>query len=433
MSISRETITWAPIIPLIGGLPLAIGKLFNKHPEYVLSWSPFQHNDNHYVNYIRKHGWTGKYYVLDHVAESVIPDVTSDFDETTIPHVDVIGGTPPCAGLSSLSVTSNAESAVNDWMLKAAEFVLGTCKPKIYWFENAPRLGTEKGKPVADKLFAIGKRHGYSFMIYTTESRLHGNCQIRPRTFGFFFDNNYFDNSINVLPNIPHTKGIFEEYMTEVAKQLEHREKTIMDEPINRDNPADNPYYTYCYEAVKAESHRDFIEKICTYEKSVNLLEETLKRGNYDYEALADWFDAHNFERTAKRMRFIKSKVDDGKGYWTHGITVGRGQIPAFIGVMPMSLVHPYEQRFVTFREGLTLMGFPEDYELNTDKPWSCANHICQNVPVGTAAAMVEGIINWLENPKRDSFDAVYAIQRNKQRDIQVRVEVPSMTDSLFD
>ena len=46
---------------------------------------------------------------------------------------------------------------------------------------------------------------------------------------------------------------------------------------------------------------------------------------------------------------------------------------------------------------------------------------------------MVEGIINWLENPKRDSFDAVYAIQRNKQRDIQVRVEVPSMTDSLFD
>lgn len=433
MSKENEHISWSAIIPLIGGLPLAMEQVFGTKPEFILSWSPFQHNDRHYVKYMRTHGWNGKYYVLDHVGESVIPDITAEFNEEEIPYVDVIGGTPPCAGLSSLSVSSNADSAINDWMLNAAEFVLGKCKPKIYWFENAPRLGTEKGKPVADKLLNIAKKYGYSFLIYSTESRLHGNCQIRPRTFGFFFKNDYFNDSINILDDIPHVSGNFEDYMTSLAERIKDKEKTLMDVPINKGNPAEDAYYKYCYEYVGAESHRDFIEKLCTYEKSTNLIEKSIEFGNHDFEEMAKWFDAHGDERIARRMRYIKTKVDDGKGYWSHGITIARGQTPAFIGVMPVSLVHPFECRYITFREGLALMGFPEDFELDSNEPWRCANHICQNVPVGTAADMVKEIVKWIHNPHKNSFDAVYAVQRNKQHDIQIRESTSSkIDDSLF-
>ena len=432
MNTNKSDITWAAIIPLIGGVPLAMEQVFKSKPKYVLSWSPFQYNDSHYINYIRKQGWTGNYYVLDHNETSIIPNVTSEFNDADIPYVDVIGGTPPCAGLSSFSTTSSADSKVNDWMINATKFVLETCKPKIYWFENAPRLGTEKGKPVADKLFNIAKDNGYSFLIYTTESRLHENCQIRPRTFGFFFKNDYFNGTVNILSDIPHKSRTFEDFMTNIAKKIKNKEKTLMDEPINKSNLQDDPYYSYCYNHVNAKSHRDFVEKICTYEKSVNLLEQTLKYGEYKYEEIANWFDSHNFEKAAKRIRYIKSKVDDNKGYWTHGITIARGQTPAFIGVMPHSLVHPYQERFITYREGLNLMGFPEDFELNTDKPWTCSNHICQNVPVRTAVDMVKEIVKWINDPNTNSLNATYAIQRNKQRDVQIKELCTESIDNLF-
>lgn len=431
---SNNTLSWAPIIPLIGGMPIAMEQIIGTKPEYILSYSPFQFNDRHYVNYIRKQGWKGKYYVLDNINESVIPDVTSEFIKNDIPYVDIICGTPPCAGLSSFSTTSSADSVVNDWMINAAKFVLETCKPKIYWFENAPRLGTEKGKPIADKLWNIAKKNNYSFLIYTTESRLHGNCQIRPRTFGFFFNNTYFNGTVRLISKIPHKSGKFEEFITEITERIKNKNKTLMDEAINKSNPLDDAYYNYCYNYVKAESHRDFIKKICNYEKSTNLIEKTIEFGNHDFENLAKWFNEHGFNKTAKRMLFIKSKVDNGKGYWTHGITAARGQIPAFIGVMPVSLLHPFEQRFITYREGLSLMGFPIDFELDTQEPWKVANHICQNVPVGTASDMVKEICKWIADPKINNCDYKYVIQRNKQNDIQIRESLESsrLNESFF-
>lgn len=413
-------LTWSAIIPLIGGMPLSMHKVFGTMPEYVLSWSAFQWNDQHFVNYIRNNGWSGKYYVLDGEEKSVIPDITTDL--TDIPHVDVVCGTPPCAGLSSLSRASNADSPINDWMVKATEFVLEHIQPKIYWFENAPRLGSKSGTKVADKIRNIGKKNGYTFLIYTTQSRYHGNPQIRPRTFGFLFNTKYFGPHIRKLRDIPFSVGTLENWMTKIDDWVDKNTDgtSQMDMPINLQNPADSPYYQFCYEHVKAANHRDFIEKICGFEKSVNLLEQTCEFENYNYPVLIDWFQKHNAPVAEKKMKLMKENADAGKGNWTHGITVGRGTIPAFIGVMPYSLVHPFKQSYVTFREGLHLMGFPEDFTL-VGNPWKSTNCICQNVPVGTAADMVKEIQNWIEHPKENVVNTTYAVQRHLQGDIQDR------------
>lgn len=411
-------IKWAAIVPLIGGMPLAMEKCFRNKPEYILSWSGFQWNDSHYVNYIRSQGWSGKYYVLDGVEESTIPVVTTNLD--TISEVDIVCGTPPCAGLSALSAKPNA--ATNDWMKEAARYILNTVKPKIYWFENAPRLATNGGLSVANELYSIATEADYTLLLYTTESRLHKNCQIRPRTFGFFFKKEYFGDSILLLEDLEHQRVDFEVFMQEVKDLMESRPKTLMDEPINKGNPADDHYYQYCYEHVNAENHRDFIEKACEFDRSVNLIMQTLEYGEWNFAKIAEWFSSHGYDKTAKHIEHIKNKSDQGKGFWAHGITIARGQTPALVGVLPYCLVHPFEQRYITYREGLHMMGFPIDFELATNEPWKFANHICQNVPVGTAYDMCDQIRKWLSKENtRTAAGVTYAVQRNKQRDVQVR------------
>ena len=44
---------YASIVPLIGGETIAMQKIFNKKPEYILSYDPFKDNDNHLVEYYK--------------------------------------------------------------------------------------------------------------------------------------------------------------------------------------------------------------------------------------------------------------------------------------------------------------------------------------------------------------------------------------------
>lgn len=410
---NKEQITWAAIIPLIGGLPLAAENIFKKPPEYAMAWSGFQYNDRHYINYMRtKRNWSGKYYVLDHVSESVIPNVTYEFDK--LPYVDIVCGCPPCAGLSSLSVTSSADSAVNDHMLNAAKLVLSEVQPIIYMFENAPKLATMKGKPVADKLYVIAKEHGYSMLLYTTESRLHNNCQIRPRTFVFFCKKSMFGDCVPTFEHINSEFRTFEDFINKTVSS----ENDPMNECINKSKPSENPYYAYCYERVGAESHEDFVNKLCTENKSKNLIVKTLELGEYNFDNISAWFSEHGFDKIAERVLYMKSKTEIGKGFWTHGITVAKQQIPAFIGVMPTSLVHPYKDRYITYREGLTLMGMPDDFCLDSDKLSTVSNHICQNVPVKTAEHMFNQILLWMTTkPKYTKSD--YTLIKHQQNDTE--------------
>lgn len=403
--------TWSVIVPLIGGLPLAMKNVFEKDPEYIMSYSPFQNNDKHFVSYLRQQGWNGKYHVLDSIEDSCIADICTDEPET---NVDVVGAVCPCAGLSSLSVTSNADSAVNQWLYTSAEYVLKNRKPKIFWGENAPRLATASGKKVADELYEIGKKYGYHFLIYSTESRLHGNPQIRPRTFYFFFNKEHFA-SMPVLFDIPKETLSYEVIL---AKPL--IENDPMNILMNPNVPSKDPYYSFLYEHLKAESHRDLIEKLCPStdgdNKSANLLVYSIdyvdkNHGGLDY--LIDWFKDNGFERASKRMSDVKAKREDNKGAWLHGTTVARDIIPSFVAHMPSSLIHPYEDRYLYIREGLRLMKMPDDFMLANENPLRDLNHICQNVIVTTAELMCKEIVLMLTG-NSPVTDGSYAIQTNK-------------------
>ena len=189
---------FSSIVPLIGGETIAMQQVFGKKPEYLLSYSPFENNDRHLVEY---YGKTVPYILLDKVDMSNYPA-----------KVDVVNTVCPCAGLSSLSPGAKSDSSTNDWMLKTAKYVLEQVKPKVFWGENAPRLASKMGEPTVNKLRKIGADNGYAFMIYKTKSILHGLSQVRDRTFYFFFQG----DEIPIFPYFRRQHKRIEETIREV-------------------------------------------------------------------------------------------------------------------------------------------------------------------------------------------------------------------------
>ena len=163
---------YASIVPLIGGETIAMQNIFNKKPEYIVSYDGFQANDTHLVEYYQN---KVPYHLI---GDGRLPD---------LPSVDVVNTVCPCAGLSSLSPSASSDASANDWMRTSANYVLESLKPQVFWGENAPRLASKMGEPIVRDLRKIGKKFGYTFSIYKTKSLLHGLSQTRDRTFYFFW------------------------------------------------------------------------------------------------------------------------------------------------------------------------------------------------------------------------------------------------------
>lgn len=408
--------TYASIVPLIGGENFGIMQAMNGQlPEYVLSYTAFAKNDSHFISHLReKMNWQGEYVFLD---------VEGNEGYRPTRQVDVINTVCPCAGLSSLSTTSSADSTVNEWMYKTAEYVLKELKPKVFWGENAPRLFTTAGKKVADKLYSIARENGYTLNLYYTESRLHGLAQKRPRTFYFF------------------TKGdetpIFKYYRRAMQPvdeilQMDIDENDSMNKLINAEDPRTNPWVAYCMYKAGASTLKEYHDKI---EKTTNCIVSADNISSTLLE-VADWMDTNGFpEKFGERARAMQGKVDDGKGYWAHGVTMPKGEIPSLIGAMPHSLINPYRDRFLTLRDCLRIMKMPENFEMVGENPQSPgnANAICQNVPVTTAADMAANVIDYLEG-RCDMVSASYVRQNNatmKHEIIDEKAESQSL-DEFF-
>ena len=93
------------------------------------------------------------------------------------------------------------------------------------------------------------------------------------------------------------------------------------------------------------------------------------------------------------------------------GTIIPKDYIGAFVGHYPTMLTHPEEDRYINYREAMTIMGLPADFELLNPK--KSANHICQNVPVYTAADMATEVKKYLNN-ELPMLDTDYVLQYNK-------------------
>lgn len=394
---TQKKYTYASIVPLIGGESLGVMEaLDGQLPEYVLSYSPFASNDEHYIQYIRNtKGWTGDYIHLDKQPDYVPASV------------DVVNSVCPCAGLSSLSTASGADSAVNEWLYTTAEYVLGTVAPKVFWGENAPRLYSNMGKKVADRLFAIGEKHGYSLNLYYTESRLHGLSQKRGRTFYFFTKST--SAPIFSWFNVPGEpiENIF---------NMAYAPGDPMNISCNEEDPNTNGWAAY---AMHKTGTKDIKELYDSLDDTQNLIVWADGGLGDDLLTVAKWMDENGYHKTADRARGMAAKRAKGMGYWAHGITMVKGIIPSLIGALPFWMINPFTQSFPTIRDCLRVMKMPEDFNLASLHPLKTKiNHICQNVPVSTARDMMLNVVKYLDGDVVWS-ESNYTKQSNKNQSVE--------------
>ena len=127
---------YASIVPLIGGETIAMQNVFGTRPEYILSYEGFENNDKHLV---------------EHYQRQVPYHIIRDDRIPAVPRVDVVNTVCPCAGLSSLSVTSNSDAAARAAAASAAAIVFTTASRVVVAFMvAAPAVAPAAAAPMSE-------------------------------------------------------------------------------------------------------------------------------------------------------------------------------------------------------------------------------------------------------------------------------------------
>lgn len=391
----------ASIVPLIGGETIGSEQAFGSPPEYFMSYTPFMSNDQHILNH-----YDNKipYYLLD---KGEFPDHS----------VDVVGSVCPCAGLSMLSHGYGDDNPNNRWLTETAEYVLGTLKPKVFWGENAPGFAGKIGKTVRDQMYKIGRDNNYSMTVYRTKSLLHGVPQVRERSFYFFWKD----------MKTPELKYYNTPYMSIEDTILSVKDSNSMTEVINKKKPTEDPYYRFILEEIHGGiTHAEFSQIIEPANARGNDTFGYIEKMGYTYDKVGEWMASNGFEKELEKCKYKFDKLKSGKSIMRRGTIVPKDRIGAFVGHYPTMLTHPVEDRYINYREAMTIMGLPEDFMLIDPK--KNFNHICQNVPVQTARDMATEIREVLAG-NRNILNSDLTFQFNASRKTEVEENISDLTN----
>ena len=373
-------------------------RAYGTPPDALLTYSPFLANESHLLNWYEHRGIDVPYHVLDK-------------DSWQPLRFDVVESTCPCAGLSFLSAKYGEDNEANKWMPIAAEYVLSEVKPRVYWGENAPHLAGKVGKPVIDRLMRIANKYGYVMSLYRTKSLLHGVPQVRERAFYFFWKG----DRVPLLSYFSRPHQRIEDLISGVKSNFQM-------EPVNKATPSrDDPYYRYLLEVVHGGiSHREHFDVMQRESVSTGFLDvkSDIERRGVTYATVAEWMREQGYAREVPKCLRAHDKLANGQSIMRRGTMVPKNYIGAFVSHYPLMLTHPYEDRYVTYRESMTIMGLPDDFELL--RPRRSINHVCQNVPVRTAQDIAAEVREYLLGNRTETIRADLVLQKNHNQTHEV-------------
>ena len=368
---------WAAIVPLIGGLPLAMQEILGQPPKYVISYPGFWGNDQYYMKYMEKKGHELPYLIADKDDSTFNPGVTK---------VNYSCAIPPCAGLSMLNSQKGgpkgrgSDAEQNSCMYYTSEFVLKNLKPIAHIGESAPGLSSEIGKGVVERLRGIAFKHGYTFQMIRTNTNLHGIPQSRPRTFYIFWRG----NKIPKLPYIKRPMIHIRDFIDAVPETATH-----YTDYLTEDKPSDNLWYQFVLHSTGLEHPA----QMDTFKGTGTVLKYIVENKHLD-EAIEWLADKDKKIRPKGKATYqsilihMKKKMERGLGYWDGSPIFYDDQVNAVISKNVFGWMHYVENRYFSIRELMSLMGLPNDFDIDVKK-W---NILCQNVPVDTARDWCQAI-----------------------------------------
>lgn len=403
-------------IPLIGGMAIANEQATGKKPEFVLSYDAFEKNESNLKSY-----WPDvKWHILD--AET---NQLKDNEELDYSDIDFVSSVCPCAGMSMMSSSRSADSETNNWLYKAADYILGTIKPKVYFGENAPGLYSDTNEKVLNKLRAYGEKYGYAFTIYKTDTRLHGIPQRRVRTFFFFWQGETCP--IMEYYNNPSEKP-FEQWILDKNTGTHSNDFGMTKEDILRVYPETiwlletqcnnnyNEYVKFFYDYFD-KGHR--VLDVYSYITIENKWKEYIEWiGNYKYGNVPP---SKNGKRTPLSLaEYRYDKIKRGLRFYSDVPVVYKEYTSALTGKNLDLIFHPTEFRTLSVRETMELMGLPKDFNITS----GATVHMTQNVPVCTAKDMTEQAIKFINGElKMSKFNFI------KQNNLQQKIDVSRLPE----
>lgn len=392
-------------IPLIGGMAIANEQATGKKPKYVLSYKAFEKNESNLKAYWPDVEWK----ILD--AETNTLEDEPDYSD-----IDFVSSVCPCAGMSMMSSSHSADSDTNNWLYKAADYILGRIQPKVYFGENAPGLYSDNNIKVVNKLRDFADKYGYTFTIYKTNTQLHGIPQRRIRTFFFFWKGDkcpemeYYNNPSNK----PFEEWILDKNVGVHSNDIPDidMDKTFPEVRWIMETRGDGSYESYIKFFYDFYNNGKRVPDPYSYICNENLWEEYiqwLKDTGYGDETISKTGKKTSLDVALYRW----DKIKNGLRFYSDEPVVYKDYTSAITGKNVTLTLHPKEFRTLSFREAMSLMGLPNDFEVITKN----IVHITQNVPVCTAKDMTDQAIKFI-NGQLKMTDFKYIKQDNTHQKI---------------
>ena len=399
-------IKWGIIQPLTGGMAFGGEAAVGAPPSWVISYPGLTSvkrnkqgditsvgNEYGLLKWWKDHDELPPYQVFNKAPfqqTDLDVDLIDDPEWTTekvdYSNTDLVVSVPVCSGLSQATIASqDTKDERNCNMLWNAEYTISKISPKIYIFENAPTLFSNTGASVRESLNELAKKYDYSIVYYKTDTKLHDNCQRRPRTFVLF---------------IKHRDG------KDGTPDFNFENKNVSIEEFFSRLPADATQQVTVEMAPANKLFLDYIRHKFgkNYRESVDpwILKKIID--NDLYEDVCSFAEQSDYSQKTKDslshlMRHIHDKIAAGKNYYCMlpGYPKPDGTIPAVMFKTIPSLLHHKEDRLYTIREYLHLMGMPIDYELPGSINSNYAK-IGQNVPARTAQWIISEAVRIIKD-----------------------------------
>lgn len=404
----EKKIKWCAIQPLTGGMYLGTEQAVGCPAEFILSYpgvgDPIYDkktneligggNEYHLMTYLDKVGRRPEYKIFNRQMfqndDDMNPEImnsrwTINEDKPLdYSDMDLVVAVPVCSGLSTATIgTDEAKMARNCNMTWITKYALRVIQPKVYIFENAPTFMGARGEYLRKQFEILAKETGYSIVYYKTDTQYHDNCQKRKRTFIVFFKKEFAP-----AMGFERIETDYDEYFARIPKDATQQE------PFDFNTV--NCVNLYCLQYLKAKFGDEWRNKI------TNIFEYII--GNKLFDEVLDFIDKSGATEKQKYsmnhfFEHVQYKLSINRGFYHALPFIPRdGKLPAVMFKMMQSVLHPHEDRLLSTRECLHLMGHPHDFEMQ-GVPLHEYPKIGQNVPARTAYWIVSEALRSYEKP----------------------------------
>lgn len=404
-----KELKWGCIQPLTGGMYIGARNAIGKPADWVISYPGLTDtkkdnngnltkvaNEYHLLDWCKRNNELPKYKIFNKKPfEQMLPNDVELIDDPVwstgdidLSNTDIVVSVPVCSGLSQATIANeDTKNERNYNMIFNATWALKIVQPKVYIFENAPTLFTgASAKPVRDIINALGEKYGYSVIYYKTDTKLHDNCQRRPRTFVVMVrqDGNKTGAPLLGFENIKTSILDFFARIPENASQ-----QFALD--LNEEGKCFLGFVKYKY----GDNYREIAQPWTIG----NIINNNLWEEFYEYMKITN-VPQYIQDKLHKLCDHIQYKLSLGKNFyclvpaWTR--PTDETIASCMFKQIPF-LMHFKEERNFTIREWLHMMGHPHDFIMHGDCTMNYAQ-IGQNVPARTAQWIVSEAVRLVEN-----------------------------------